>query len=66
MSMTSDVGLVYASTPQFLLPRVEIQRWDSPAILEAKVTGNLAPIRLMQRLRKQAHFKNHGLGPNAE
>lgn len=51
VAMTTDVGLATAASDPFTLPRVEVFRTDSPAVIRAKVGGALAPYRVTGRLR---------------
>ncbi|MCC7124227.1 MAG: polysaccharide deacetylase family protein [Acidobacteria bacterium] len=51
VAFTTDVGLATAESNPFTLPRVEVFRTDSPAVIRAKVGGALAPYHVTGRLR---------------
>jgi peptidoglycan/xylan/chitin deacetylase (PgdA/CDA1 family) len=56
LAVTTDLGLVRPNTPEFQIPRVEVHTYDSPRILEAKVCGNLWPLRLCDRFRQAQRY----------
>jgi len=56
MAVTTDLGLATSSTPRFQVPRVEVDGYDSPRILRAKVLGSLWPQRLCQRFRQAERY----------
>jgi peptidoglycan/xylan/chitin deacetylase (PgdA/CDA1 family) len=56
MAVTTDVGLATPTTPRFQVPRVEVNAYDSPRILRAKVLGGLWPQRLCDRLRRAQRY----------
>jgi len=56
LAVTTDLGLVQQDTPPFQIPRVEVHAYDSPRILQAKVSGNLWAQRLCDRLRQGRRY----------
>jgi len=58
LAVTTDLGLARPATPQFQIPRVEVHAYDSPRILKAKVSGNLWPQSLCDRLRRAQRHPN--------
>lgn len=51
-AVTTDLGLADRRSNQFTLPRIEVYRSDSPAVVQAKLHGSLAPYRLTDKLRR--------------
>ena len=51
LGVTTDPGLAGEESPRYGMPRVEVSACDGPAMLRAKVEGNLWPQRLGQGLR---------------
>jgi peptidoglycan/xylan/chitin deacetylase (PgdA/CDA1 family) len=52
MAVTTDLGIAQPNTPPFQIPRIEVHTYDSSRILGAKVSGNLWPQSLCDRLRR--------------
>lgn len=51
-AVTTNLGLVTAQSDPYQLPRVEVSRSDTPAVVQAKVAGSLAPFFVTDRLRR--------------
>ena len=51
LAVTTDLGLAKADDDSYSLPRLEAHITDSPAVLKAKASGSLAPLRLTDHLR---------------
>jgi peptidoglycan/xylan/chitin deacetylase (PgdA/CDA1 family) len=51
LAVTTDLGLVDATTDHYSLPRLEAHMLDSAGVLKAKATGALFPYRLTDHLR---------------
>ncbi len=51
-AVTTDLGLARPTDDPYHYPRVEVHRSDSPAIVQAKVAGSLAPFFVTDRLRR--------------
>ena len=51
VAVSTNFGLADPSTDPYLLPRVEVYRSDSPAVVRAKVAGSLLPYSLTDLFR---------------
>lgn len=52
LAVSTNLGLVDASSDRYELPRVEVNAYDGPAIVRAKVAGSLAAVAVTDRLRR--------------
>jgi peptidoglycan/xylan/chitin deacetylase (PgdA/CDA1 family) len=52
VAVTTDLGLAAPDSDPFTLPRIEVYRTDTAAVVQAKVGGSLAPFVATDRLRR--------------